>query len=355
MPQKKSWPKNIRPSGRGLQIRFFRKKQCIYSETIECDPYRKTDLAAAVKRRDWLKARIDTGILVPKEEKRLDLFSEAAQDYINTLEAKGRVVKEYLRILNNWWLPELANLPVQEIQTAHLKRIVAGWAVTSKTKKNRLIPLYGVYKHVDLTPPRLKLRKHQKTPVVRYKPKQRDKLIRAIQGQARLYFALLFGCGLRPGEALAIQHTDREGSELNICKQITDRTLDSETKTYQWRSVYMPEWVRQVWDSHPVHLNGAWMFQHSKAGPYLDTDDFNAVWKAAHKKLRIPYRVPYVCRHTRCAELLSTGMEPARAAKELGHSLQMFYNIYSELIEEFQGNLNRKDFEGLPVKLVGKK
>ncbi len=362
MSQKKSWPTNIRPMGKGLQIRLFEKGRAFYYETIECDPFRKSDLAAAVKRRDFLKGQYAAGLLQSNahepEETLVDpheneIFCDAAQDYINTLEAKDRVIKEYLRILNGFWMPHLKHDVVSEIPKSKIKGIVAAWKVSSKTKKNRLIPFYGVYKHLELTPPNIKLRKHQKTPVQRYKPRERDKLMRRLAhyGQASLYFALLFGCGLRPGEALAIQRTDREGSELNICKQITDRKLDTETKTYQWRTVYMPEWVRKVWDQHPAHLKGAWMFQNSIDGPHLDTDWFNGIWKEAHQKCRIPYRLPYACRHTRCAELLSIGMMPARAAKELGHSLQMFYNVYSELIEEYQADLDRSDFEGVQVKL----
>ena len=39
----------------------------------------------------------------------------------------------------------------------------------------------------------------------------------------------------------------------------------------------------------------------------------NAAWKEAHRRARVPYRIPHTCRHTRAAELLSTGVEPAEA------------------------------------------
>ena len=62
---------------------------------------------------------------------------------------------------------------------------------------------------------------------------------------------------------------------------------------------------------------------------------FNAAWKKAHDKARIPYRIPYACRHTRAAELLSTGVLSAKAAKQMGHSVAVFLRIYTELIEEY--------------------
>ncbi|MEQ8407219.1 MAG: tyrosine-type recombinase/integrase [Gammaproteobacteria bacterium] len=349
MSTKARWPTGIRPSGKGLQIRIFRGKKIIYQETISADPYRAADLAAAVKRRASIKARLDAGIGIEIQGDRdeLHLFREAAQDYLNTLETKSRVTIEYHRILNNYWMPHLAGDIVQEIPTAKIKRIMAAWPVTSKTKKNRLIPLYGVFKHVDLQPPKIKLRKQQKKPVERYKPEERTKLLKHIHGQARLYFALLFGCGLRPGEALALCVTDKDGDEISIDKQITARRLDRETKTYTRRKVYLPQWVREIWDQHPVHLNTEYLFVNSLGTPYLDTDVFNEIWKDAHTKARLPYRLPYTCRHTRAAELLSIGVPPAEAASELGHTLQMFFNIYAELIEEYQSSRDRSRFEGV--------
>ena len=120
------------------------------------------------------------------------------------------------------------------------------------------------------------------------------------------------------------------------------------TKTNVQRRVYVPLWVRAILNKHTTRFQGEYIFVNSVGGPYLDTDVFNNVWRAAHKKARLPYRVPYVCRHTRAAELLSTGVDPADAAKQLGHSLEMFLRIYSELIEEFCKNRDKSRFEGLP-------
>lgn len=49
----------------------------------------------------------------------------------------------------------------------------------------------------------------------------------------------------------------------------------------------------------------------------------------------VAYRIPYTCRHTHAAELLSMGVEPGRAAAQLGHSLEMFFRTYSEWIDEY--------------------
>jgi integrase len=75
----------------------------------------------------------------------------------------------------------------------------------------------------------------------------------------------------------------------------------------------------------------------------LNTDDLKkwlgyertadvVAWLNRHK---VPYRIPYTLRHTRAAELLSQGASVPLAAKQLGHSVQMFLGTYSEYLEAY--------------------
>ncbi len=52
------------------------------------------------------------------------------------------------------------------------------------------------------------------------------------------------------------------------------------------------------------------------------------------KKARLRYRTPYKCRHTRAAELLTKGVKPAWAAKQLGHTMKMFFERYASWIDD---------------------
>lgn len=338
-------------TGSGYQIRIRRKGAPDYSETIQGTS--KASLARAIKRREWLIDRINAGL--PIEEENLPIreaayFGDVAQDYLLTLEAKDRVIKEYSRILNSYWMPPFSQLTIDVVTKDKIKKIIAGWGVSTKTKKNRLIVLTGVFKHAEIYPPPslgIKLRKHQKPPVQRYLPKERTALLGKLKGDALLYFTLLFDCGLRPGEALALQRADFDGECLNICKQITDRKLDNETKTYMRRKVYVPLRARSTIQKHPVHLSSPYYLVNSIGGPVLDTDELNAQWKDAHKKTRLPYRIPYACRHTRAAELLSLGIQPADAAGQMGHDVETFFRTYAEFIEEYQGNQDLSRFEGV--------
>lgn len=67
-------------------------------------------------------------------------------------------------------------------------------------------------------------------------------------------------------------------------------------------------------------------------------------WRQALSDCRLPDRDPYACRHTRAAELLSTGVNHAEAAAQLGHNVAMFTWLYSEWIEAYA---QRKDFSHL--------
>ena len=99
------------------------------------------------------------------------------------------------------------------------------------------------------------------------------------------------------------------------------------------------------WPSIQIRIDSEYFFVNSLGSYYRDTDEFNDAWRDAHKKARVTYRIPYACRHTRAAELLSLGNDPADAAKQMGHSVQMFLTIYSEFIEEYAKNRDKSRFE----------
>lgn len=275
---------------------------------------------------------------------------KAAQDYLNTLDAKRSTHMSYENILNQYWLPAIGHWILSEVTSTKIKEILTTLKVSGKTKRNALIPIRGVFDHAEIVPnpaDRVLVRKHQKALVERYTPKQRDAILAQLEGQERVYFSLLFGCGLRPGEALALLWTDYDGTELEVSKQITRRKLEASTKTSVRRKVYVPKWVRDILSDHPTRFAKSHILLNSHGRPHLDTDHMNEVWREAHRRAKIAYRVPYVCRHTRASELLSIGIGPADAAKQLGHSPEMFLRIYAEFIEEFAKGQDRARFEGV--------
>lgn len=167
-----------------------------------------------------------------------------------------------------------------------------------------------------------------------------------------MYFSVFIGCGLRPGENLGLTIADFNGLQLDVHKQITRRRYEPTTKTYTERIVEVPSWVRALLKDHIGDRKKGPIYLNSIGTAVMDADNFNKAWKKAHEAENITYRDPYTCRHNRAAELLSTGVEPPDAAKQLGHSLEEFYRTYAEFIEEFCSKEKRDPnrFEGLTPK-----
>ena len=269
---------------------------------------------------------------------------------MNSLDSKHSTQLSYEGILNQYWMTAFSGWPIDEITTADIKRVLSQLKISQRTKRNILIPLRGTLGHAEINPNPangIKLKRHQKIEVDRYSVKERTDLMKVLSGQEEVYFAILFGCGLRPGETLALQWTDYDGEELDISKQITRRRLELSTKTSVRRRVYVPKWTREILNKHSTRFAGEWIFKNSFDRCYLDTDVLNEAWQKAHKKARIPYRIPYTCRHTRASELLSIGIQPADAAKQLGHSVEMFLRTYARWIEDFAENQDKSRFEGV--------
>lgn len=361
-----AWPTGIRPRGRGLEITIWKGSQRAYCEIVACDPHSKADLSSAVRRRDNLKARLRAGLPLRKEPTGAQVFADVAQRYLDALQISKGEIDLHTRYLNTYWMPVFGNRLVTDITTADIREVLAGMGVKFKTQQNRLQPLRGVLEHAGANPnpakgiswPRSK-RKSQRERVERYKPAERatliehlDKLAARHKGtkahwaaQARVYFPLLFAVGLRPGEALGLDWADYDGTFLNVDTQRSDSQEKETTKTGERRTVYVPQWIRSRLDSHTTRFAGGPIFVGVKGGALAYTDRLNEVWREAHKKARLRYRVPYVCRHTRAAELLSNGVTPAEGAQELGHSVQMFLQTYSEFIEEYRGARDYSRFE----------
>lgn len=343
------WPPGIGPSGSGLRIKIFHKGKCVYSETLPGDPYAKSHIAAAKRRRDELNARKKLGLSIAGDTANHSgalTLVEASQKYLNTLDAKASTSIEYERALNRYWLPPFGTKLSSEISKQDIEAVLASLSVSTKTKKNILGPLRGALDCAGVRPnptEGIRFRKQQKAPIERYGPEEREKLLSTLQGQARAFFAILFGCGLRPSEALALRWDCWDGERLSITQGVVRYRLEKSTKTARARRVFVPSWVRPVINALPTRFAGEWFFVNANGTHYSRTAKaFDIPWKDAHKKARIPYRHPYTCRHTRAAELLSAGVDPAKAAKELGHSLQMFLNIYSEFIEEYAQQVDER-------------
>jgi integrase len=356
----KKFPAGIRPRGNGLQIRIWQNGKEVHEEIIKANPDKDADVKRVKKYRDELQVKFRLGLAFDDEDNpsHLQSFANMAQEYLKTGEWKYSTKLSYLSILNTHWMPLFGKKPCASITTRQIKNFLAdlknpdtGKPLTRKTKDNILGPLRGVLDHAEVqnNPAAvIKTKNSQKKPIERYRPVEREKLLSCLSGDVYVYFALLFGCGFRPGEIMGLLRNDFDGQEWHVHQQIVRGLRVESTKTGHRRKVYIPLWVRQVMKSMPARIDSPYFFVNEDGGFFKDTRRFNRAWKKAHDKKQIRYRIPYCCRHTRAAELLSKGTLPGKCAQQLGHSLAVFYNTYAEMIDEYQIDRDLEQFEPLP-------
>lgn len=324
----------IEQRGQSLRLVIYWKGERI-TETHPgtCDD---KHLRRVIKRREWLLSRLRVGLPIHEDDEQL--LSSIAADYFASLAVKISTLRSYRNIWSLYWLGPFGSLTPSSITTAMVRTELAAMEVSPKTKRNALAVLSSIMRHGDVNPnpcSPIRIKRGQKAHVDRYRPDELAAVLSRLEGDKLVYFTLLAATGMRPGEALALEWSDYDGERISVTKQVVRRRLIPTTKTNVARRVYLPTWARQTIDQHVTRFKGGYIFTNSLGTHHRDTDDFNAAWKKAHQKARVPYRIPYTLRHTRAAELLSQGCPAPLAARELGHSVAMFQSVYSEFIEEY--------------------
>lgn len=382
MDDRRRWPAGISPRGRGLRVRIYKHGRTVYQETIRGNPYDPVTEAAAVARREDLLARQRLGLPLRQSDPGPPIFADVAERWLASLQIGTRQIAKYYTMLNTYWMPCYASWPVNEITQADIQERLAGFEVAIKTQKNLVTPLRGVLKHAGVNPnpadalnwpskartsrknkrrdrysidERARLLARLDALAVKHralaeeKPTQGNRTAAHWAAQAALYFRIFFGIGTRPGETLALTQTVYDGEFLWIEAQYTRGEFTDTTKTGSDRRVYVPQQLRPYLDNHASRFTGGPILTSYRGGPLKDTKRLNPWWAEAHRLERIRYREPYVCRHTRAAELLSQGVDPAAGAYQLGHSLPMFTELYGEFIEEYHGRADWSRFETATV------
>ena len=265
-------------------------------------------------------------------------FGNIAQSYLDQSDLKPSTRQAYKQLLNQYWMEGLANKPIYTIRPSHIREILAGRDVSQKTKRNSLIPLRGVFdlaieEELIASNPvdAIRLKKHQKPPIIRFTPKEKESLLAKLDGDNLFFYTIAFETGMRTGEILGLKWEDITKDTITLTRAMVRRRI-SDLKTSKVRSVFISPRLSKILQNHPRRFAGGFVFRNQFDNPCLDADNFNNAWKKALKQCRMTYRRAYICRHTRASEMLMAGVEPAFAAKQLGHTTEMFLNTYADWI-----------------------
>lgn len=120
--------------------------------------------------------------------------------------------------------------------------------------------------------------------------------------------------------------------EVNVRGEQLDRTKTSKVRDVRLTARALAALERQ---RARKQLAGGYVWTNPQDDkPWDDERDFRrSHWSPALKALGLRYRRPYQLRHTCATMLLIAGVNPAVAAKFLGHSQQMFFKRYARWID----------------------
>ena len=98
-----------------------------------------------------------------------------------------------------------------------------------------------------------------------------------------------------------------------------------------------------------TQLKSEWIFLNpNTAQTFIDDRPVRRwVWTPTLKALGLRHRECYQTRHTYATMALMAGANPAWGAAQLGHSTQMFFNVYSRWISEADNRRELSKLESL--------
>ena len=258
---------------------------------------------------------------------------------------------------------DLADIPLQSLTHSRLQVLINDRSDRPRTCQQLLLTLRQVLKSAaksQLIPINVSYELVADLELPAYKSKEKRALadleIKAIKtadfiDREKCFVYLLYGCGLRRGEALALTKYDIsfEKAEINVCKSMAfdgNNSYIKETKTVRGqRTVPMPGYL---FDFLKEYIKTVDNYLITKADGSMSTQSsFDRMWEQIIKKMNtaaggtnevkaIHNLTPHIFRHNYCTRLcyqvpaISTKM----IAKLLGDTERMVSEVYSHILAE---------------------
>ena len=191
---------------------------------------------------------------------------------------------------------------------------------------------------------------------VSYKPEEKrplreyeKKAIKAadFEPMEKAFVYILYGCGLRRGEAIALTRFDvsLDRKEITINKAIAfdkNTPILKDTKNEVHRTVPIPDSTFPIIQAYVKSLNGTYLFPMKKYESYITKSSLDKMWKRIIKKMQavseeeIIGLTPHIFRHNYCSSLCYKIPEISieKIASLLGDSVKMVIEVYNHVIAE---------------------
>lgn len=361
-------PAGVELVGRSIRIRFsWNKKRCC--ETLPL-PQTAKGIAAAASLRAQVKGLDKLGALTAEKYAELfpntrsvavrdqvvPIFFDYAQDWLNSLQIVEGTRGNYKSAIQKYWIPYLADLPIDTITSVRLRKIMNDIQWTSPSRRKGVVGLLVsifqqaltdelITRNPALSIPGAKVPKREVDPFTK---EEADLIIahlyKTTSGLTAIYgayFEFCFYTGMRPGEVMALRwsEVDKRKKTAQICRIQIRGVIQDRTKTKKTRNVLLNDRALHALEkARPLtEARSDYVFAPSGTGEKSEMfirseTSQKRYWLTALRKLGIRRRRMYDTRHTYATMCLMAGMNPAFIAAQLGHSVQVLLSTYARWI-----------------------
>lgn len=288
------------------------------------------------------------------------MFGEYAQTWLDSLEVVHDTRVNYKGLMNNYWMPHLAALPIKAVTPMVLRDVVARTEWKSSTVKRAAIArIKAMFRAavcdevVDRNPAAaIQLPQKSRKQIDPFSVEEADALIAWLYAnlsrQSRVFAAFYefaFFTGMRTGEIMALRwdEIDFDKKTAHVCrivveKQVVERTKTKYTRTVMLNSRAMAALIRakeiaqdRARETRRKSTSSAYVFQPSGSSPHMMVPDTPGThFGFALEATGVRHRPQYNCRHTYATMCLMAGMNPAFISGQLGHSVQVLLTTYAK-------------------------
>lgn len=251
---------------------------------------------------------------------------------------------------------KFGDIALRTLRTSQIKVAIASRpSLSGKTINNYVSVLRGALALAvddrllpDNPADRIERADHQKEPPDPFEPAERDRIIAHATArhpaQVANLIAFWFWTGLRTSELFGLQwaNVDLAARTVTVREALVRGRQKARTKTSTIRVVRLNSNALAALQAQREHtqLAGGAVFLDPRYGePWNEERAFRrSYWTPTLKLLGIRYRRPYNCRHTYATAMLMAGVTPAFAARQLGHSIEMFLRTYARWLDGEQND-----------------
>lgn len=269
--------------------------------------------------------------------------------WVRVHDLKPSTRKQYKTRIEGYWKHRLRNVPIDEVRYSDiLEALSVGSFKSAKSRNNELCLLRGAFEmavrdgSIAKNPcDGITGKKVQRKPPDPFSMDESELIIEHLKAHrpepVANFIEFMFFTGLRTGEGIALKWNNVDLRKREILVEAGRSVPGDEadtTKTSQARIVLLNARAFQALQRQQAHtfLKGGNVFEDPKSGSawkYQTVTDVRSFWAITLKRLGIRYRRPYNMRHTYATIGLMSGAKPGFLAKQLGHGLQMFFNVYA--------------------------